>query len=217
MSRLTANQLISAALARIGNDTITLDAQVELQNILDRLYEDYRWPFLKVTVTGSLAAGDSTVTLPADFADTWDRQSFTLYDSSGNLIANKIIPNQEFELIDTNSSSSSPFRVWHDVENGTLVLDHTTSTAMTYRLIYRKLPDAVVDFDAVVTFPNDSILIQSLFCWTLQFEDDDRYQTELTVLDGMLRRYIKRFNLSPDKDSRVALNPARFAVLPIFR
>ena len=215
-SRLTGNQIISSALSRIGNDTITLEAQTELQLIINRLNEDYKWPFNRVTTTGNITT--STVALPADFVDFWDRFSFSMYDSTGSLIPAIVIPTQNFELSPSASTiNGTPSTVWHDVENNQLVLDTTPTTVTTYRLIYRQLPAQISDYDAVVNFPNDSLLIQLLFVWALQFEDDDRYVQELQVVDKMLARYWRRWGISASINSKIAYNPSTFGTLRNFR
>jgi adenylate kinase family enzyme len=129
----------------------------------------------------------------------------------------RIIPIQQFELLNSANSLGTPTVAYHDVENGTVIFDTTPNTTLTYRLIYRYMPAEISDFDAVVVFPNDSILIQAIYCWALQYEDDDRYAAELTVLDNMISRYRRRFGISPDVNSKMAYNPATFNNIGNFR
>lgn len=214
MSRLTGNQIISQGLGQIGNLTITAAAQVQLQVIVDRLHEDYKWPFTKGFTTGTAT---QSISVPADFLDLWDRTSFIVFDSDDNKANVRLIGQEEYELQQSVVTSEGvPTTAYYDSVSGALKLDSTPSS-MTYELWYRKKAATITNFDAVVEFPNDEILIQSIFVWALQYEDDDRYGGELQILQTMLGRYFKRFNISPNKDNIRALSRSTFRSNMVYR
>jgi hypothetical protein len=219
-SAMTGTQIISQALRRIGNETITLDAQFELNNILDRLYDDYRWPFLKQTGTGSINAGQTSEALPANFVDVWGRNSFKFIDSGGTRVTADIIGQDEFDISGvTDVQSSGPFKVFIDMNGQTFRTIPLPDQTYTYEVVYRIKPSRISNFALVVNFPNDALLVQLVYTWALQFEDDDRYAVELQVADRMLKTYLKQFNMSVQKQVQAggSLNNNRFNMIGAFR
>jgi hypothetical protein len=218
MSSRTPNQIISDALKLLGNETVTDEAQVWLNNILDRLYEDYRWPFQEKSASGTMAAGATAIALPTDFADFWDRNGLRLVDDNNNF--SRIVPLQadtfdlqvnpnqvgppEFARVDMAELEWQPFPV-PDVSYG-------------WRLRYKKRPDRITDFNTdVIAFPNDAILTQAVFVRGLQFEDDDRYPQELNILENMLKKYRRGYNVSPTKGTVIKFQSQTFKAIDSFR
>lgn len=218
MSSRTPNQIISDALKLLGNETLTDEAEVWLNNSLDRLYEDYRWPFQEKSASGSLLAGDTSIALPTDFVDFWDRNGLRYQDDDGNIA--RIIPLQAdvFDLRVTGSTVGAPQFAKVDLALMTWQPDPTPDANYTWLLRYKKRPLRITDFAAgTIAFPNDTILTQAVFVRGLQFEDDDRYPTEMGVLDMMIKKYRRGYNVSPTKGTTVRFQSQTFKGIDSFR
>ena len=228
----TANQIIDLALRRIGNTTIVEDAQAELNNILDRLYADFKWPFLKQTATGTVAAGDSEIALPSDFIDLWDRQSFHLTQApvptngSAAWWPVTTISQQELDAIwyrdfttppDDSTCWGAPGRVLIDYNNLTFTLYPWPNRAYDYEIVYRAKYVQITNFDLPVNFPNEALLTQLLFAWACQFEDDERAMQEMALGEKLLRQFLKSFNQGTGKNNRMMLQPTRFGSMGFTR
>jgi len=212
-SARTANAIIASVLKRIGNETITTEAQYELANIVTRLCEDYRWPFLRATATGSIVAADDSVALPSTFGDLWSRFSAKLIDTStGTYLPLQTMSVADYDLLENPATEGQPTHIIIDFNALTFRVYPLPEKTYNYEIIYRQVPARITDFTVVVAgFPNDSLLSQLLFVWACQYEDDDRYMGELAVAEKMLRTYLKRYNLSPTKGATLALAPATFS------
>lgn len=216
-SARTANEIISDALKQVGNETLTSEAQTWLANFLDRLYEDYRWPFQEKSASGTVTEGSTSVNLPSDFLDFWDRNGLRLEDEDGNL--SRVVPRQadEFDLLVQPNDEGLPEIALVNLADMTWQPYPTPDKTYTWRLRYKYKPTRISDFDAVVTFPNDELLTQAVFVKALQFEDDDRYATEATILDGMIKRFRKGFNVSPTKGKSLKFQSQTFRGITNFR
>jgi hypothetical protein len=210
----TANEIINSVLTRVGNLALSDEAEAELNNIMARLYEDYKWPFLTTTVSGTISSGSTNVDLPDDFTDMTSRYSIRLVDSDGNIITSHIISDPDFEYFVATPQGSTPMGIHIDFRNNTFrsvpYLDNDIDYVLTYQMNF----DPITDYDLPINFPNDQLITQLLFVWALQHEDDDRYTTEIQVADKMLAKYIARFSTSPLRQSRLAMNRSTF--IPMF-
>lgn len=217
-SSRTANEIISDALKQLGNETLTDNAEVWLNNFLDRLYEDYRWPFQEKTATGSLTIGATSVDLPDDFVDFWDRNGLRLADEDGNLFRLVPTPADEFDLlVQPTTTDGPPELALVNLNDMTWQPYPVPDQAYTWRLRYKYKPSRVTDFDTEVTFPNDELLTQAVFVKGLQFEDDDRYVPESQILEMMIRRFRKGFNVSPTKGKSTKFQSQTFRSITNFR
>ena len=217
-SARTANQIINAALKRIGNETISAEAQVELNNVLDRLYVDFRWPFLKSFVSGTISQGATSTALPTDFVDLWDRHSLSVIDlSSENKIPITVWSQQEYDLYDSPSSDGTPKVVLVNYNTLTFRLSPLPNQNYGYELFYRAKPTRITNFDAVVNFPNDQLLEQYIFAWACSFEDDERAMGEMQMAEKLMRQFLKSYNVGTGKNSKVSLSPNKFSPMGSFR
>ena len=217
-SARTGNQIISAALKRIGNETISAEAQVELNNVLDRLYVDFRWPFLKSFATGSILQGATSTALPSDFVDLWDRQSLSIIDvETGGKVPITTWAQQEYDLYNSPQSQGESMMVLVNYNTLTFRLSPLPNQNYTYELVYRAKPARVTNFDVVVNFPNDMLLEQYIFAWACSFEDDERAMQEMQTAERLMRQFLKGHNLSTGKNNKVALVPTRFSPMGNFR
>lgn len=199
----TGTEIISDALKLLGNETLTSEGQVWLNNILDRLYEDYRWPFQEETATGAVAAGSTSIALPSDFADFWDRHGLRLVDDDGNQFSLIPVSADEFDGLIDPDLSGQPENAYVDLADLVWRPYPVPEQAYTYRLRYKKKPARITNFALTVTFPNDMLLTQAVFVRGLQHEDDDRYVGEAQILEGMIKNFLKGKNVSPLKVGKV--------------
>lgn len=217
-SARTANQIITSVLKRIGNETITTEAQQALADIVTRLCEDYRWPFLKKTQTGTIAAGATSTALPSDFADFWSEYSVHLVDpDTGTHIPLRTVSQAEYDTYTEPDVAGQASRVvvdWNARTWTTYPLPHKT---YNYKLVYKYVPARITNFDTTIDgFPADAVLAQYLFAWACDYEDDDRAAAELQKAQLLCRQYLKRYNISPAKGDVAALSRSAFTpILPI--
>ena len=220
MSALDSDTLISTALKKLGNETITADAEVWIFTILDRLYEDFKWPFLEKIATGNLTASQSSVALPSDFQEPWDVDSFVVIDSNGAYHSLDFFTQYDQDLVVNPSLTGTPQVALINLQAMTWRPYPLPATSYTYQVRYKYKPATDVydgsyaNFTPV--FPNDKILIQSLFVEGLQHEDDDRYVPELQILQQMIKQYKGKFNRMPNKRQKVRFSP-RFGNPQSFR
>ena len=220
MSALDSDTLISTALKKLGNETITADAEVWIFNILDRLYEDFKWPFLEKIATGNLIASQSSVSLPSDFQEPWDVDSFVLVDSNGAYHKLDFITQYDQDLFANPALTGCPQVALINLQAMTWRPYPLPATSYSYQVRYKYKPvtDAYTGSYANFTpvFPNDKIIIQSLFVEGLQHEDDDRYVPEMQILQAMIKQYKGKFNRMPSKKQKVRFSP-RFGNPQSFR
>jgi|SRR5690242_5677675 len=220
MGALDSDTIISTALKKVGNETITTDAQVWIYNILARLYEDFKWPFLEKIATGNLTASQSAVTLPADFDAPWDDDSFVVINSTGGYSPLIFSTQHDQDFLINPSLTGTPQRALINLQAMTWRPYPLPDTSYTWQVRYKYKPSTEIydgsyaNFTPV--FPNDQILVQALFVESLQHEDDDRYTTEMKVLAGMIAQYKAKFNLQANKLQRVRLS-SKFTTPSSFR
>jgi len=217
MSVLDSDALISTALKKLGNETITADAEVWIGTILDRLYEDFKWDFLEKVATGTITSGQSSVSLPADFDSPWDDDSFVIINSTGGYSHLAFATQYDQDLLTNPATTGTPTSALINYQAMTWRPFPLPNTTFSYQLRYRYKPDENTDTYANFTpvFPNDQIIIQALFVEGLLHEDDDRYVPQLQILQQMVARFKGRFNKRPNKKQKVRLsskfsNPGSF-------
>jgi hypothetical protein len=209
----TANEIINTVLLRVGNLDLVDEAQAELNNILDRLYADYKWPFLTNTITDNIAAA-SDEDLPNDFNEMNSRWSIRLVTSEGAVLPMNVVSDPDFDVYGVQQPTSAfPQGIHINFKDNTFRLVPHCTTDIDYVLTYQLVYDPITDFDLPINFPNDSLITQLLFVWACQHEDDDRYTTEFTRAEKMISDFYATFSASALRQSRLAMNPARFPLL----
>ena len=216
---LTANEIIDLALRRIGNTSnqAVLDAQAELNNILDRLYIDFRWDFLKSTTSGNLSAGGTNIALPANYVDFWERQAVYLVDSNNGTIRLTVISQPEIDMVHNPAATGTPRYVLANLSDMTWAPWPIPTKSYTYYYTYRRKANRISDFNAIVSFPNEALLIQLIFSWACGYEDDDRFPLEMALSEKMLRAFLKQQNAGSNKNRRTALSPSVFSTPQLIR
>jgi hypothetical protein len=193
----TGSEIVSDALKLLGNETLTTEAEVWLNNVLARLYEDHRWPFQEKTATGTVTAGATAIALPADFADFWDRNGLRLQDSNGNLF--RVIPLQadDFDLVHQPGESGPPQFARIDLAEMEWQPSPVPETVYTWILRYKKSFTEITDFTAAVDFPNDP--------------------AELNVLENMTKKFRRGYNVSPTKGTAMRFQSQTFKGISAFK
>ncbi len=218
MSVLDSDALIATALKKLGNETITEDAQVWIGTILDRLYEDYKWPFLEKIATGNLTPSQSSVDLPTDFNQPWDVDSFQVINSNGNYTSLEFFTQYDQDLITNPGATGCPRQALINLQASTWRPFPLPNTSYTWRVRYAYKP---VENNATYStftpvFPNDQIIIQALYVEGLNHEDDDRFPVQLKILEGMIANYRGSFNSMPNKKQQTRFSK-RFSTPGSFR
>ena len=215
MGALTSTVIVSQALGRLGNDSLTVEAGIWLLNALDRLYEDFQWPFLEVTATGTLTIGGTSVALPTDFDSPVSMNSLVLIDSNSNY--HSLVFNTGFDqdMIAKPSLEGEPRYAILDIVNQTWRPYPISTQAYSWQLRYKKQIARPTE-PFTPTFPNDDILIQAVYVRGLQYEDDDSFFNENKELQRMIALYKRKFNLQAQRKQKVLLS-RRFSTPINFR
>lgn len=209
MSALTRDQIVDTALKQAGNTSITDLANTWLNNILDRLYEDYHWPFQEKTTTGTLAQGATTVSLPSDYADVWNEYGLKIEDSDGKFQPLLIRDADYLDTLVDPSVQGPPEIAIVDLKARTWRPYPLPGKAYTWHLRYKFKP-ARLTGNTAPEFPNDQLLIDAVYTLALKYEDDDRAPQELSFLDLLVKKYRKGFNRSPLKGDKLEMSPEVF-------
>jgi hypothetical protein len=212
---LTSTVIVSQALGRLGNDSLTVEAGIWLLNALDRLYEDFQWPFLETTATGALTEGQSSVNLPADFDSPVSHNSFLVIDEDNVYHALDFNTAYEQDLLVNPALDGPPQKAIVNLDDMTWRPYPLPEKAYTWQVRYKKKISRS-DVEFTPDFPNDDILIQAVYVRGLQYEDDDRFVAENTELAKMVALYKRKFNLQPQKQKRILLS-RRFSTPTNFR
>ncbi|MFA6082669.1 MAG: hypothetical protein WC773_04675 [Patescibacteria group bacterium] len=215
MGALTSTVIVSQALERLGNATLTTTAGIWLLNLLDRLYEDYSWPFLEKIATGSLAAEATSTNLPADFDSPISHDSFVLTDVNGINHSLRFNTGYDQDLLNDPGLIGEPKHVIIDLNAMTWRTFPLANQQYTYQIRYKFKP-ARSDVAFTPDFPNDEIMIQGVYVRGLQHEDDDRYVPENQELLRMISVYKAKFNKQPMRSQRVQLS-SKFGTPIVFR
>jgi hypothetical protein len=213
---LTQSQLIQYAGKRAGNESLATFAADWLNNIIDTLAQNYKFPELEKTTTGTLTGHGTTtpstldtISLPADFGDLFDVHSLVLIDSNGT--RNTLTP-QTTDWFDNISSPlilGQPNSAIFDLDAKTWTPFPLPELTYTWRIRYRAKPSRLSS-DTTIPFASDDIFIQALYVQILQYEDDQRYPQEYGVLQSMIGRYLAGYNKSPIKSKSMRLNADAF-------
>ena len=202
MGALTSTTIIEQALGRLGNDSLTVEAGIWLLNALDRLYEDFQWPFLETTATGSLTVGQSSVTLPTDFDSPISHNSFSIINSDGIHSTLSFNTGYDQDAIADPALEGLPISALINLDTMTWRPYPLPGQAYTWQVRYKK-KIARSSSEFTPDFPNDDVMIQAVYVRGLQYEDDDRFDAENKELQRMVAIYKRKFNLQPQKAQRV--------------
>lgn len=218
MSALTRSQIIGLAIKQAGSDLSVVPlAEIWLDNILDRLYEDHKWPFQEKRDSSiTITTGQSSVSFPSDFLDLWNRHGLKLVDSDGKQISLTVRDTDFLDLIPDINVMGPPESAVVDLNSRTWRPYPLPNQNYGVSLRYKYKPQRLTDIggDPKPVFPNDQLLVEAVFTTILQYDDDERAIQDLSFLDALVRRYKHGFNKSPMKNDRVQLSSDVFK--PIF-
>lgn len=194
--RLNRGTILDHALQRAGNTKLRALARVHLNRILEDLYRDHDWPFLWVSVPVQL--GGTVFTLPADFLQSQEDWGLT-YIRDGVRTPIPEVDRTKFVAgsRQTGATAVAPM-IWSaDRSQGWGRIWPTPETALTGSLRYKMLPPdadptnaAAYDAD-VPAFPWSAYLIDALYAWALDYEQDPRALAWLAP-DGLLDKQLAR-------------------------
>ena len=215
MGSLTRDQIVNDAIKRAGNESLLTEGREWLNDWLDRLYEDYRWPEQEQVAQGSLAIGDTTVSLPSTFSDLWNRRALRLEDSDSNFHSLDIVTPDFLDTLVAPDLAGEPTHALIDFGDSTWRPYPIPDEAYTWHLRFKQKPVRLTA-DTAPLFKNDAILKQAVYVSTLQYEDDERYASELTILTRMIELYRKGRNISPNRAGSVPLS-SKFSNPGVYR
>jgi len=194
--------MIAQALQRVGNNSVSLtfQARIRLNRILQDLHQGWDWPFLWTTATLQITTG-GVVAMPADFLKAEDDQALTIISAGGQTMRRPVqeVEHKVFEQRATDLGGTIP-AVWtidykrvFGLVTGRVWPRPTSGATATLR--YKYLPPdmpvgsptnpndpATVAYDAdIPSFPWDSFLIDALSEWAMAYEVDPRRAEQLTI------------------------------------
>ena len=198
-SQVTQGQIVDRALKRAGNTKIKALARARLFQILDDLALEYDWPQLIKNVAVTIST--DTFSLPTDFLSTPDDDGLTLTSVNGFVVKQPVgqRDRQTFERsrIGSAVTSGTTPRLWTvDYEQGVGIVWPPPSSAVTATLRYKYRPVQVdpdanggMDFaDAFAWFPYTTYLIDALYAWALEYDENGDATTALLKAEQRLDR-----------------------------
>jgi hypothetical protein len=184
--RLKRGDILRSALQRAGNTKLMVApagqpalARVKLNRILEGLYNEHDWPFLWTEAPVSVGA---QFTLPADFLQSRDDWGLSYVRSDGMRRGVAEVDRYTFDTRGRNlrATCEDPLIWTADRARGIGRVWPTPLTALQATLHYKFLPADVdpldpVTYDAdVPLFPWHDYLIDALYQWALDYEQDPR-------------------------------------------
>lgn len=219
-ARFTRKQIVDRALRRAGNTQLAngpeFEAQLWLNQILFDIYTLYDWPMLQTTVAMTLNAD---ITLPTDFAKTLDDNALVIntIDSSPVYRVIQQVDRETYDRVKGPGTATGQPMVWFcDLNTSTgRIWPLASGQSVSGTLRYQSLPaDIAIDLtgDSVIpTFPWHDFLIQALYTYTLEYENDGRAQAEVQKREAFLAKILKAAHPSRSGPSTIPLDPQVFS------
>lgn len=219
---MTFDQIVSHAGKLVGNETLTSFADVWLNNIIDTIAQNHRFPELEKTATGTIGAYNGggvgvTVAFPSDFADLWDHESLAVIDANGNHTPLQPQTWDWYDMIADPLTTGKPRYAIFNLQNRTWTPYPQPDVAYTWQIRYMIKPSRIVTGTDTIPYASDEIFVQALFVRLLQFEDDARYPAEYQMLQKLIQNYFGGVNTSPIKSPAVRFNSRAFRTPGTFR
>lgn len=220
---LTRDTIIQYAGKRAGNESLTTFAADWLNNIIDTLAQNYKFPDLQKIATGTLTGHGTTqptsvdvISLPADYGDLFDVHSLSIVDVNGNHDTLDPEDTDWYDTITAPLTLGKPSAAIFNLNAMTWTPYPLPQQTYTWQLRYRYKPSRLSS-NSTIPFASDEIFIQALYVQILQYEDDARYPTEYAALERLIAKYIGGFNKSPNKDRQIRLNRSAFLRIQSYR
>jgi hypothetical protein len=190
---MTRTQLVTQALAILGNTTLTTDAANWVNDILYELEASGLWKFLESTTTYQT---EDTVQSIAFSASKWPAAALTDY-SKGMFIESseprklEYLPKEDFlSLVDGSTGTPTHFSVW----NSTLYLFPTPATGALPLLTihyYKEITVPTGDSDDLETVCNikpkwQSFLKYGIIALGMAYENDSRFEKFQTLWEARI-------------------------------
>ena len=169
MGRLTKAEIVSTALAIVGNKQIQATGEGWLDILLDEIARTVRWPDLQRQYSITIAPNQDTLAYPLDYAFLVpDRRSravgiYSPNDGSGatNLYLSSLGMSRDSASHQNTVGASSPMRIADDRDNRQWVIDPKPSLGGLLAINYQYIP-APVASGAVCWFPSDRALMDAI-------------------------------------------------------
>lgn len=180
--RRTHRQIIDQALKKVGNTKILVEARVELNRILERLYLEHEWPFLYEEASLTLT---SSTALPTDFLKV-ESPDTGLRGTAVNGVTEDwpiliVTPTAwRRQAIPRAETATHPDIAMIDYAEGVLKPWPIPESTVTALLVYKKLPAEsdptdTTTFDAATpTFPYAGLLSDLLEQWGHEYEHNSQ-------------------------------------------
>lgn len=223
MSSRTRDGIISAGLAKAGNDVKTIRDECipALADFLDQLQQNHKWAHLEKTSTANtLNKSDATLSLPTDFGDLWNEHGLKIKDTNGKMSVLTIKDHDFLDMLADPTTEGAPDYAIFDLnaKKWTPYPRPDVSTS-TWEIRYQSKPTrmGVTSTDVTPAFPDDMILVQFCFWFGLDYDDDDRAGPQLGLLSAMIRKAKARTRRSVIRRETTAFNPKFFQRMVAFR
>jgi hypothetical protein len=187
VGRLTRGEILRSALQRAGNMMLLATpqtgapaiARVKLNRILESLYNEYDWPFLWTQAPVTIGA---TFGLPPDFLQSRDDWGLSYVSVDGIRHGVAEVDQYTFDTRgrNTRAVSAHPLMWTADRVQGIGRTYPVPDTALSATLHYKFLPADLdpldtVTYDAEIPlFPWSDFLIDAVYQWALDYEQDPR-------------------------------------------
>jgi len=219
--RLSRGTIISEALKKAGNTKLTAAARIKLNRILENLYLEYDWPWL--TAAGAFSIGGASFALPGDFLKPADDAALYVTSVNGVAVRHEVreVDRETYERVLTTDTTADRPTFWCVDYTNSLGLVYPTPVApVSATLRYKTLP-ADVDviqtaaYDAdIPTFPYHNYLIDAVYQYALEHDEDLRANEELAKLKLSLAQIRGTSNPLRSQPQTIPLEPSRFRTPP---
>lgn len=225
VGRVTRGVILRQALQRAGNERLLTPvgtdpalARVKLNRILEDLYRDWDWPFLWKSATVQFGA---TFALPDDFDRSEDDLALTWLVNGYRRRAQEV-DRYTFELKsgNVNVTASEPLLWSADRAAGIARVWPTPDSTVVATLRYKHQPadldpTDVATYDAdIPLFPWADYLMDAVFQWAQEYEQDPRAMQTLSLCEAKLARIRATAIPARSRQSVVPLDPDVFTPGP---
>lgn len=231
-SQVSQGVILRQALQRAGNERLLLStgssylgadpapARVKLNRILEDLYRDWDWPFLWTEAPVQFGA---SFPLPEDFDRAEDDWALSWGEQGSRCWAAQV-DRAAFEVRSRNLEAApggGPL-IWSvDYATGVARVwptpDHTIVATLRYKF-QPVLADPQIDpvgFDETIPlFPWADYLMDAVFAWAQEYEQDPRYVQTMQINDEKLKRIRATAIPARSRQSVVPLDPQVFTPGP---
>jgi len=199
----TRGDIIEQALIignRVGDDTIREFLATQLNMMLQRIYRDYAFDFLRTRMSFILEEGSQEVLLPENFNNRGDG----LWLDKRLLI---YLPPTDLKKVDTKARPTS-YTIDADGLRYKIIFNTKADKPYDCKIHYYFLPEVLYKDEEIVYFPRPDLLINFLYSIILKYENNPQYVNEEIKARMELDDYIRRH--SKIRIGRISFSPLFF-------